>query len=629
MVLYISALSAVIVLTVFGTVAAPEAYAESPELLADLGGGTTELREISVRPPEGHSDFMEAAASAGAVSRVGDMRIRYKLYTLLGEPVFDALLYWELDDRLSANHGLYFEPDFYPGLEDKWRTVGTTASLGMSGDRTFIPRTRLQSFPELVRRFDRIKPTEVIVTAEIGIEGVSRASSSRLSLADPTQPSHRRLRPRIDIAIDLPAGNGSWQRLSVPGSPSWEDLDPDVKRLFAARRPDEDIVIYEAWLKEIVWQDSAIHSLASSYLDREVRAAEAELSDDDFWGSPDGSLEPEDVPGREPGTTSAERQAARHAQRVERSSREQAERYERVRATESPIDVQILADSDGSRSFRVDVSESLSGTTVVFLDADGTEIGGGGEVRDSTSFTVRGTIPMVHFYRNGELIARYQGLSDPDYVTGEVRVYMVPLRYSWSFDKDPEDEPDWDRLDGARPRGLRVNGHRFNLGGESWLIDRYGGDVWEPREDREAGKLYLSFDIYDYFGTDVDVQIWFEAADGDELSLEADRISIGDESKMNFGTLTRYSFASNDVRLLDVVEALNGAASVERDSVPGLGSVLITQRLAGEHIEDHVGSVTAVTNYATSPAQSGGRLELQLAEDGVRDRRTGEPLNSW
>lgn len=607
-----------VVLALVLSVAAGTAHAEPPELLADFGGGNTELREVDVSTFILGSIGATAVESIGSVSDIEDMRIRYKLYTLLGEPAFDALLFWDLSSQMGQQPALRYDPRFYHGLSDK---AERATGYRVSGPRS-IRRTDLAEHPDLHARFDRIKPLSVTISATIGIEGTRPPSSSNLNLADQATRDRQRVRAvraEIEIDIDLPNRRGVWQRLSVPSSPYWDDLDPLVREVFARREPGEDVVIYEAELKSITWPDFEIHSIAAEYLSREIEQAEAELSDEDFFSRPPADLDDSRIVDQNRGPTRFERGASARESAIERRTAQARARADELRSQDSDIDVRVRQNDDGTREFTVSVTEVSRGVNVILLDASGVEMDRMDTVVDERSITIDGTVPLVHFERNGELIARYTKLAQQNYETSIVRLYELSLRYRWN--RSGEDRA-WHHFDQARVVSLSLNGASQGVAGENFR--------WEA-----------DYDVFiDDYGEVRAITYLLAAEDGVELSIDTDYIDPPFTGASLSLFMDRYTPARGDIDLTNLRGAIGGrfVSIPEVDQtirVPNPGSYeervdmgLDEERIriaTGEFRRDAYHSVLIDSARVDSGREVQSlNVRLQLRENGVLNVDTGE-----
>lgn len=442
--------------------------ADAPDFLADYGGGGTEPRTVAVEERMfGGYDF--SIHSPNRVEGLDNLQVRYKLYTLLGELVVDTLFYWEFDSDAHLVYRFeYTESNLYrfdPLEGDVYREGVLSAAA-------------LAEYPDLLEMFYQLKPLNVGIRLWLDYEG----GVSGFDQIDETHELWRERfstsihgRPYVIVTPDLFAGSGVWQNLSVPSSPSWESdhVGPGTRELFAARLPSEDVVARLAEPEQIVWPEGTIKYIASEYLRREalqdraarkdqIRREEAELSDDDFWGSSDEVVE-ESLDY----TVPVEPVAVLPVVSPQASTPDQG-RYRVLSATTNPIDVRVERRQDGGRSLRIVMDDVLAGTEILLIDAAGDAVSLATYAGGEQVMQLQGTETRIEFLRTGELIASYSELANPDFVSAQLRLYAIRLWYHWSDWTEPRDGAD---LSSVGIRRLSFNGEPLAFGSPYEFFD--------------------------------------------------------------------------------------------------------------------------------------------------------------
>lgn len=435
--------------------AAVAAHAEPPELLADFGGGNTELREADVDVPLIIGGPIRKQIELGPGSAdLMNMRVRYKIYSLLGEAVVDALLYWERWDTLPSQ-GLHYVIDGSEYIDDlsfehdrlKYGDVDMSPGSSFNAGGAQVTGSQLREYPDLYDRYRDVAPLDVNLRARI--ESTNADGQTRIAY--------------IGFDVDLPNTSGRWQRLSVPSAPELEELAraggrtsdaEDIREVFRNRGPGEDVRITDVRLYSIQWPDATIRSIIAEYYRREIRRMEREeadeQSDDDFWGTQDAGLNPEDVERGRPTASAPVRE--RH-----RPDRSDNQRYERFAAMdpEAILDIEVYPDK-GQRFITINRDPSLDGMELEKRNVRGA-VAERIRLGQTYSFELEGAMGSLVFSRNGEVIAEYDKLRDPGYTTVEISDELTDVEVDSrriTIRVNDNEEVDGDRID------LFVNGAR-------------------------------------------------------------------------------------------------------------------------------------------------------------------------
>jgi formylglycine-generating enzyme required for sulfatase activity len=313
------------------------------------------------------------------ITALQDIKIRYKFWTLLGEPIYDVVLYWDYS-------GSFFHID--------WDELG--------------------KYPDLLKRARAVTPYNVVLTAAIYNKNLPAWGNEW----------------DVKLLVDLTSPAGVWGTSLVATSPDWDTWrtyggEGDVvKNLFAAVKKDGPVVIDRVSVYKMDWPVAEIESIYNEVLRRRYQITEAKTeSADDFWGTSTpvaaaggaaaGSIPPTPSPPRD--ASLAQTLAAQRAKLKSFKDPVSLIAFQKPAAQGNLIKGSIDA---ALRGVEIQVNDN-GVTSVVKPAADGT-------------FTINASSRMVQltFVRNGQVVA----VRSPFSAVGQEMVVVNPGKATIRFD---------------------------------------------------------------------------------------------------------------------------------------------------------------------------------------------------
>lgn len=308
---------------VIGIIVANPSFSQAqPQFIAAFGSGNVPPQTIGRYTPwSGDSSLNIGAAGSAGVGTVDQLaykdknnpmstelylkfesfKITYKIWSMLGEPVFDFLYRW--DGLIGIGNVLFEEVKQWGLSSDKLEEISKLSDL-KNFDKDL--QERIKNISPLSVRFKfaisnksfHIDAREVEIK-ELRYIDTRGFSKKGLQAQDESKGSVFLGLSEMIFSIDLPSSEGKWQTYSVPGSPNWNQLPTYFKTVFKNRENPADLFIQNIQIVEIRWPQYELKNIIrEQYLRRLAKQNETQLSSADFWDKTPtkGSLPPSPIP---------------------------------------------------------------------------------------------------------------------------------------------------------------------------------------------------------------------------------------------------------------------------------------------------------------------------------------------
>lgn len=358
-----------------------------PQFIAALGSGNVPPQTIGRYTPW-HSDGAGTMRTGvGSIDQLaykdkknpmstelylkfGSFKLTYKIWSMLGEPVFDFLFRW---DGLIGIGNVFFEEAKQWGLSSENQEEISKMSELRNFDKDL--QERLKNISPLSVRF-RISISNKsfhIDAREVEIKELryidSRGFSKRgLQAQNENKDTVFLGLSETVFSIDLPNSEGKWQTHSVPGSPNWDQLPSYFKTVLKNRENPADLFINDIQIVDIRWPQYELKSIIrEQYLRILTKQNETHISSSDFWDKTPskGNLPPPQIPESQRGKD------IRDTQLVAEERKAQG-RYAELYSSTGSL---VRAEETGLNVLKLHLAKVLGGSVVVMKDASGKEIG--------------------------------------------------------------------------------------------------------------------------------------------------------------------------------------------------------------------------------------------------------------